>query len=85
MFGRLMDEFGIMMTHLKKLLYILSNRDHKEISNNIKTFYKTLFKRNFSETYVEKQQFLNSLITKTLNEQYNLWKTKYVKLNYSIL
>ena len=85
MFGRLMDEFVIMMTYLKKLLYILSKRDHKEISNNIKTFYKTLFKLNFSETYVEKQQFLNSLSTKTLNEQYNLWKTKYVKLNYSIL
>ena len=44
--------------------------NHKEISKNIKAFYETLFKRNFSKTNVEKQRFLNSLSTKTLtNEQ----------------
>ena len=51
--------------------------DHKEISNNIKTFYKTLFKRNFSKINVEKQQFLNFLNTKTLpNEQFYLCENK---------
>ena len=29
--------------------------DHKEISKNIKAFYETLLKRNFSKTKVEKQ------------------------------
>ena len=32
----------------------------EEISQNIKAFYETLFKRNFSKTNVEKQRFLNS-------------------------
>ena len=51
--------------------------DHKEISNNIKTLYETLVKRNVSKTNVEKQQFLNSLNTKTLtNEQYDLCENK---------
>ena len=51
--------------------------DHKEISNNIKAFYEALFKRNFSKTNVEKQQFLNYLSTKTLtNEWYDLGENK---------
>ena len=51
--------------------------NHKEISRSIKTFYETLFKRNFSKTNVEKQRFLNSLGTKTLiNEQYDLCENK---------
>ena len=51
--------------------------DHKEISKNIKAFYKTLFKRNFSKNNFEKQQFLTSLSTKTLtNEQYDLCENK---------
>ena len=37
--------------------------DHKEISKSIKAFYKTLFKRNFSKSNFEKQQFLTSLST----------------------
>ena len=37
--------------------------DHKEISKNIKTFYETLFKQNFSKTNFEKQRFFNSLNT----------------------
>ena len=51
--------------------------DHKEISRNIKTFYETLFKRNFLKSNVKKQRFLNSLSTKTsTNEQYNLSENK---------
>ena len=51
--------------------------DHKEISKNIKAFYETRFKRNFSKTNVEKQRFLNSLSTETLtNEQYDLYENK---------
>ena len=51
--------------------------DHKEISKNIKAFYKTLFKRNFSKNNFEKQRFLTSLSTKTLtNEQYDLCENK---------
>ena len=51
--------------------------DHKEISKNIKAFYETLFKQNFSKTNVEKQRFLNSLSIKTLtNEQYDLCENK---------
>ena len=51
--------------------------DHKETSKNIKTFYETLFKQNFSKTYVEKQRFLNSLSNKALtNEQYDLCENK---------
>ena len=51
--------------------------DHKEISKNIKAFYKTLLKQNFWKTNAEKQRFLNSLSTKTLtNEQYDLCKNK---------
>ena len=51
--------------------------DHKEISKNIKTFYETLFKRNFSKSNVKKHRFLNSLSTKTLaNEQYDLSENK---------
>ena len=47
--------------------------DHKEISKNIKAFYETLFKQNFSKINVEKQRFFNFLSTKTLtNEQYDL-------------
>ena len=43
--------------------------DHKEISKNIKVFYETLFKRNFSKTNVEKQRFLSSLRTKILTNE----------------
>ena len=43
--------------------------DSKEISNNIKVFYETLFKQNFSKNNVKKQEFLNSLDTKTLANQ----------------
>ena len=43
--------------------------NHKEISKNVKAFYETLFKRNFSETNVEEQRFLNSLSTKTLTKK----------------
>ena len=51
--------------------------DHKELSKNIKAFYETLFKRNFSKTNVEKQRFLNYLSNKTLtNEQYDLRENK---------
>ena len=51
--------------------------DHKETSKNIKTFYETLFKQNFSKTYVEKQRFLNSLSNKALtNKQYDLCENK---------
>ena len=51
--------------------------DHKEISKNIKAFYETLFKQNFSKTNAEKQRFLNSLSTKKLkNEQYDLCENK---------
>ena len=43
----------------------------------MKTFYKTLFKQNFSKTYIEKQEFLNSLSTKILtNEQSELCENK---------
>ena len=49
--------------------------DPKEISSNIRVFYETLFKQNSSKTNVEKQEFLNSLDTKTLtNEQSDLCK-----------
>ena len=49
----------------------------EEISQNIKAFYETLFKRNFSKTNVEKQRFLNSRSTKTLsNEQHDLCENK---------
>ena len=41
----------------------------KEISNNIKVFYETLFKQNSSKTNVGKQEFLDSLDTKTLTNQ----------------
>ena len=34
--------------------------DPKEISKNIKAFYETLFKQNFSKTNFEKQRFFNS-------------------------
>ena len=37
--------------------------DPKEISKNIKAFYETLFKQNFSKTNFEKQRFFNSLNT----------------------
>ena len=51
--------------------------DHKELSKNIKAYYETLFKRNFSKTNVEKQRFLNYLSNKTLtNEQYDLRENK---------
>ena len=51
--------------------------DHKEIPKNIKAFYETLFKQNFSKTNVEKQRFLDSLSTKTLtNEQHDLCENK---------
>ena len=51
--------------------------DHKEISRNIKTFYETLFKRNFLKSNVKKQRFLNSLSTKaSTNEQYDLSENK---------
>ena len=39
------------------------------MSNNIKVFYETLFKRNFSEANVKKQEFHNSLDTKTFKNQ----------------
>ena len=55
--------------------------DHKEISKNIKAFYETLFKRNFSKTNVEQQRFLNSLSTKTLTkEQYDKKRVKLISL-----
>ena len=61
----------------KLIVEVKEITDHKEISKNIKTFYETLFKRNFSKTNVEKQRFFNSLSTKTLaNEQYDLCKNK---------
>ena len=51
--------------------------DPKETSKDIKAFYETLFKWNFSKTSVVKQRFLNSLSTKTLtNEQYDLCENK---------
>ena len=51
--------------------------DYIEISKNIKAFYETLFKQNFSRTNVKKQRFLNSLSTKTLkNKQYDLCENK---------
>ena len=53
--------------------------DHKKISKSTKAFYKTLFKRNLSKTNVERQQFFNSLSTKTLtNEQNDLCKNKII-------
>ena len=56
--------------------------DYREISKNIKAFYETLFKQNFSKTNAEKQRFLNSLSTKRLtNEQYDLCKNKISKTN----
>ena len=42
--------------------------DPKE-SNNLKVFYETLFKQNSSNASVGKQEFLNSLNTKTLTNQ----------------
>ena len=42
--------------------------DRIEISNNNKTFYKTLFKRNL-KTNVDKREFLNFVSIKTTNEQ----------------
>ena len=60
--------------------------DSKEISNNIKVFYETLFKQNFSKNNVKKQEFLNSLDTKTLaNQQSDYSKMKYEKLIYLTL
>ena len=59
----------------------------KEILNNIKVFYETLIKQNSAKTNVEKQEFLNSLDTKTLTNQINnqtYAKMKYEKLIYSI-
>ena len=51
--------------------------DHKEISKNIKAFYETFFKRNFSKSNVQIQRILSSLSTKTLtNEQYDLCENK---------
>ena len=59
--------------------------DHKEISNNIKMFYETLIKHNFSKNKIERQEYLNYLSTKTLiNEQSDLCGKKYKKLIYSI-
>ena len=53
---------------------------HKEISKNIKTFYETRFKGNFSKTNFEKQRFLNYLSTKTLTyEQYDLCENKIIE------
>ena len=50
---------------------------HKEITENIKAFYETLFKGNFSKTNIEKQRFLYSLSNKTLaNEQYSICENK---------
>ena len=49
---------------------------HNEKSNN-KIFYETLFKQYFSKTNFEKEDFHNSLRTKTLtNEQSNLCQKK---------
>ena len=39
------------------------------MSNNIKVFYETLFKRNFSKANVKKQEFHNSRDTKTFKNQ----------------
>ena len=63
---------------IRKLIFENKEKtDHKEISKNIKTFYETLFKQNFSKFNVEKQRFLNSLSTRTFpNEQYDLSKNK---------
>ena len=48
--------------------------DYKEISNKSNHFTNHSLNGNFSETNFEKQQFLNSLSTKTLtNEQDDLW------------
>ena len=56
--------------------------DHKETYKSIKAFYETLFKRNFSKTNVEKQQFLNFLSTKTLtNEEHDLCENKTSEIN----
>ena len=50
---------------------------HKEITENIKAFYETIFKENFSKTNIEKQRFLCSLSNKTLtNEQYSICENK---------
>ena len=55
---------------------------HKETYKSIKAFYETLFKRNFSKTNVEKQQFLNFLSTKTLtNEEHDLYENKTSEIN----
>ena len=63
---------------IRKLIFENKEKtDHKEISKNIKTFYETLFKQNFSKFNVEKQRFLNYLSTRTFpNEQYDLSKNK---------
>ena len=39
------------------------------MSNNIKVYYETLFKRNFSKANVKKQEFHNSRDTKTFKNQ----------------
>ena len=65
---------------------IAEEKEISEISNNIKTFHKILFKRTLSKNNIKKQQFFNYLSTKTFsNEQYDLCQIKYVKLIYSIL
>ena len=56
---------------------LLLKKKITKISSNIKTFYETFLKRNFSKTKVEKQQYLNSLNFKIFsNEQYDLCQNK---------
>ena len=53
----------------KLILKEKETTDPKEISNTIKVFYETLFKKNSSKTNFEKPEFLNSLDTKTVANQ----------------
>ena len=49
----------------------------KEMSNNNKVFYETLFKQNSSKTNIKKQVFLSSLDIKTsTNQQSNIWENE---------
>ena len=69
-----------MQNQIRKLIVEeIEITSYKEISRSTKAFYKTLFKINFSKTNVKRQQFFNSLSTKTLtNEQNNLLENKII-------
>ena len=69
-----------MQNQIRKLIVEeIEITSYKEISKSTKAFYKTLFKINFSKTNVKRQQFFNSLSTKTLtNEQNNLLENKII-------